>query len=133
MKKILFILTLVVLASSCTSTTNMNNNLHNKPNNEKNNEEWELTVFDSEFDNFLLTYAKPKSFYSMSFLKTKNTFLTAQWNQLYYSGRYRNIIESNIDYDPKENYGLDYEYKLYQVFVYVKWKYGLRLDGLTEM
>jgi len=54
-----------------------------------------------------------------------------EWNSYYYSGRYRNIIESSIDYDPNEKYGLKFEYKLYQVFAYVQWKYGLKLQGLS--
>lgn len=59
--------------------------------------------------------AKPISQYSESYLKTKNTILVNEWNSYYFSGRYRNIIESSIDYDPKENYGIKFEYKLYQV------------------
>lgn len=95
-------------------------------------EQWDLTVFDPDFNTFMASFAKPKSFYTLSYLKNKNTILTSQWNSLYYSGRYRNIIESNIDYDPNVNYGFDFEYKLYQVFAYVKWKYGLRFDGLMD-
>lgn len=93
--------------------------------------EWDLTVIDTQFDYFLNAIAKPMSQYSESYLKTKNTFLVSEWNSYYSSGRYRNVIESSIDYDPKENYGLKFEYKLYQVFAYVNWKYGLRLNGLS--
>ncbi|MGS0748048.1 DUF6146 family protein [Halpernia sp. GG3] len=42
------------------------------------------------------------------------------------------MIESSIDYDPNENYGLKFEYKLYQVFAYVQWKYHLKLNGLSQ-
>ncbi|MFZ4930691.1 DUF6146 family protein [Chryseobacterium sp. Mn2064] len=93
--------------------------------------EWELTVVDTQFDYFLSAIAKPISQYSESYLKTKNTFLVNEWNSYYNSGRYRNIIESGIDYDPKENYGIKFEYKLYQVFAYVNWKYGLRMNALS--
>ena len=68
--------------------------------------------------------------YSESYLKTKNQFLVSEWNSNFRSGRYRNIIESSVDYDPNVEYGIKFEYKLYQVFVFVKWKYGLRLNGL---
>lgn len=93
--------------------------------------EWDLTVIDTQFDYFLSAVARPISQYTESYLKTKNTFLVNEWNGYYNSGRYRNIIESGIDYDPKENYGIRFEYKLYQVFVYVNWKYKLRLNGLS--
>lgn len=93
--------------------------------------EWDLTVIDTQFDYFLNAVAKPISQYSESYLKTKNTLLVSEWNSYYSSGKYRNVIESSIDYDPKENYGLKFEYKLYQVFAYVNWKYGLRMNGLS--
>ncbi|UKB84248.1 DUF6146 family protein [Chryseobacterium sp. MEBOG06] len=93
--------------------------------------EWDLTVIDTQFDYFLSAVAKPISQYSESYLKTKNAFLVNEWNSYYHSGRYRNIIESGIDYDPRENYGIKFEYKLYQVFAYVNWKYGLKMAGLS--
>ena len=93
--------------------------------------EWDLTVIDTQFDYFLSAVAKPISQYTESYLKTKNTFLVNEWNSYYNSGRYRNVIESGIDYDPQENYGIKFEYKLYQVFVYVNWKYKLKMNGLS--
>lgn len=99
---------------------------------EKNDDgEWDIEVFDTQYDYFLSAHAKPMSFYNEATLKSRNTFLVSEWNSLYMSGRYRNIIESSIDYDPQEKYGLKFEYKLYQVFAYVSWKYGLRLNGLS--
>ena len=99
---------------------------------EKNEDgEWELHVLDSQYDYFLNAVAKPMSMYTESSLKARNVFLVSEWNSLYVSGRYRNVIESSIDYDPQENYGLKFEYKLYQVFAYVNWKYGVRLNGLS--
>ena len=93
--------------------------------------EWDLTVIDTQFDYFMSAVAKPVSQYSESYLKTKNTLLVGEWNSYFFSGRHRNIIESSIDYDPKKNYGIKFEYKLYQVFAYVNWKYGLRMNGLS--
>lgn len=132
MKYILFILGFL-LFSGCTSRQNMSSNTENttiKP--EKNDDgEWEIHVLDSQYDYFLNAIAKPMSMYSEGYLKTKNTFLVSEWNSYYFSGRYRNVIESAIEYNPRENYGLTFEYRLYQVFAYVQWKYGLRLNGLS--
>ncbi len=93
--------------------------------------EWDLAVIDTQFDYFLNAVAKPMSQYSEAYLKNRNTLLVTEWNAYYSSGRYRNVIESSIDYDPREKYGLKFEYKLYQVFAYVNWKYGLRMSGLS--
>lgn len=99
---------------------------------EKNDDgEYDLIVIDTQFDYFLNAVAKPKSQYTESYLKNRNTFLVSEWNSYFTSGRYRNIIESRIDYDPQEKYGLNFEYKLYQVFAYVNWRYQLRMSGLS--
>ena len=134
MKKLLLIIATIFLIISCSSPQNIakdaNNQTTMKP--EKNDDgEWDLEVIDTQYDYFLNAIAKPMSFYSEEYLKSRNTFLVNEWNSYYYSGRYRNIIESSIDYDPNEKYGLKFEYKLYQVFAYVQWKYGLKLQGLS--
>lgn len=132
MKKAFYLLALLaVFTISCTpQKPNPENQTVMKP--EKNDDgEWDLDVIDTQYDYFLNAIAKPMSMYTESYLKTRNQFLVSEWNSYYYSGRYRNVIESVIDYDPNENYGLKFEYKLYQVFAYVHWKYGLRMQGLS--
>lgn len=132
MKKAFYLLALLaVFTISCTpQKPNPENQTVMKP--EKNDDgEWDIDVIDTQYDYFLNAIAKPVSMYTESYLKTRNQFLVSEWNSYYYSGRYRNVIESAIDYDPNENYGLKFEYKLYQVFAYVHWKYGLRMQGLS--
>lgn len=131
MKKLLYLIfALSIIACTTQNKTQDSTNAEITP--QKNEEgEWDLQVIDTQYDYFLNAIAKPMNMYSESYLKNKNTFLVNEWNSYYYSGRYRNVIESSIDYDPQENYGLKFEYKLYQVFAYVQWKYGLRMSGLS--
>lgn len=133
MKNIILLIIISLLPFSCVAQTETGNNKEKSEMKPSKNEdgEWDLTVLDTQFDYFLNAVAKPISQYSESYLKTKNTFLVNEWNSYYHSGKYRNIIESSIDYDPKENYGIKFEYKLYQVFAYVSWKYKLRMNGLS--
>ncbi len=133
MKNLILILIVSLLSFNCSAQTDPKNDKEKSEMKPSKNEdgEWDLTVIDTQFDYFLNAVAKPISQYSESYLKTKNTLLVSEWNSYYFSGRYRNIIESSIDYDPKENYGIKFEYKLYQVFAYVNWKYGLRMNGLS--
>lgn len=134
MKNLIFIFTLSALLLNCNSQKKIAENGSQKTamRPEKTDDgEWDLDVIDTQFDYFLNAIAKPMSFYTESYLKTKNTLLVNEWNALYYSGKHRNVIESAIEYDPNEKYGLKFEYKLYQVFAYVQWKYGLRLPGLS--
>ncbi|WP_042720142.1 DUF6146 family protein [Flavobacterium sp. B17] len=133
MKNIVFLLLVALLPFNCLAQADSKNDKEKSEMKPSKNEdgEWDLTVIDTQFDYFLNAVAKPISQYSESYLKSRNTLLVSEWNSYYSSGRYRNVIESSIDYDPKEKYGLKFEYKLYQVFAYVNWKYGLRMNGLS--
>ncbi|GGP03196.1 hypothetical protein GCM10010992_10630 [Cloacibacterium rupense] len=134
MKKIFFLFALSLALLSCTSQNSVakDNTQKSEIKPEKNEDgEWDLDVLDTDYNYFLNAVARPMSMYTESYLKSRNQFLVNEWNAYYMSGRYRNIIESSIDYNPNENYGLKFEYKLYQVFVYVQWKYKLRMQGLS--
>jgi len=134
MKKLVFLFAIALFAISCTPQTSnaKDSTIKSEIKPEKNEDgEWDLEVLDTDFNYFMNTIARPMSMYSESYLKNRNIFLVNEWNSYYMSGRYRNIIESSIDYSPNENYGLKFEYKLYQVFVYVQWKYKLRMQGLS--
>lgn len=134
MKKILYLIVLFSLVLSCAPQNKIAENKEEtamKPG--KNDDgEWDLDVLDTQYNYFLNAIAKPISMYSESYLKNRNTFLVTEWNSYYFSGKYRNVIESSIDYNSQENYGLKFEYKLYQVFAYVQWKYGLKMNGLSQ-
>ncbi len=133
MKNAIILLIVFLFVFSCSAQVPPQNDKEKNEMKPSKNEdgEWDLTVIDTQFDYFLNAVAKPISQYTESYLKNRNTQLVAEWNSYYFSGRYRNVIESSIDYDPKEKYGLRFEYKLYQVFAYVNWKYSLRMTGLS--
>ncbi len=134
MKKLTFFLAIILMISACTPQNKIAETKEETAMAPSKNEdgEWDLEVLDTQYNYYLNAVAKPMSQYSEAILKSRNANLVAQWNALYFSGRHRNVIESSIDYDPQENYGLKFEYKLYQVFTYVQWKYGLRLNGVSQ-
>ncbi len=132
MKNLLVLFTVILMISSCTPAKPLADNATTseiKP--PKNDDgEWDLDVLDSRYSYFLNAVAKPISQYSESYLKSRNAILVSEWNSYYFTGKYRNVIESSIDYNPQENYGINFEYKLFQVFVYVQWNYRLRMNAL---
>ena len=133
MKYLIIFLSIFLMAACSPQNKTADNSEPTAIKPEKNDEgEWDIEVIDTQYDYFLNAVAKPMSMYSEGYLKSKNAFLVSEWNSYYISGRHRNVIESMIDYDPNENYGLKFEYKLYQVFAYVQWKYGLKLNGLSQ-
>lgn len=95
--------------------------------------EYEVIIFDIGFNLYLNTTAKPMGYYSQNFLENKNTIYVNNWNMramnanLYDTSIYENII----DYDPKINYGIEVNYKLFNYFLFAQQKYNMRLDGTS--
>ena len=93
--------------------------------------EYEITIIDIGFYNYLNSVAMPMSYYSQDFLETRNRFYVAEWNS-----RARNssqfdpdIYENVIDYQANTNYGLEVNYKLFWYFQFAQRKYKMRLSG----
>lgn len=125
----IFFLACFISCKSQNTIVNQDSSTIIKP--EKNQDgEWDINVLDPNYEYFLKTIANPIDIYSENFLKTRNKLLVSEWNNIYFSGRKKNVVESSIQYDPNENYGIKFEYRLYQVFVFARWKYGLKLNHL---
>ncbi|CAI8436304.1 MAG: Uncharacterised protein [Flavobacterium sp. SCGC AAA160-P02] len=93
--------------------------------------EYEVIIFDIGFNLYLKTIARPIGYYSQNFLENKNYIYVTNWNiramnpSIYDVSIYGSII----DYDPKINYGLEVNYKLFNYFQFAQQKYNIRLDG----
>ena len=92
--------------------------------------QYEVIIIDQGFTSFLNTTARPKEYYSNSYLKNKNRVYVNVWNsrarnpQRYNS----NIYENVIDYQSTIDYGLDVNYKLYWYFKFAEQKYKMKLN-----
>ena len=130
-------LVLVVLVlNSCSSTTLPEHSTDiktSKVSGEEEEEKWEVIVFDPGYETFLVSRARPMNMFSDSYLKSRNQMLVSEWNSRYLSGRNRDIYEVQIDYDSTEDYGLEFNYRLYQFFAYVSSRYGVKFDSLSLM
>lgn len=99
---------------------------------DKNDEgEYDIIVFDSQYDYFLEAVAFPESYYSESYYHNKNVFYVNEWNYRHNLPlRYNpNIYEVSIDYSPQIKYGKTFEYKLYNFFKFIEWKHKIDLEG----
>lgn len=90
--------------------------------------EYELIIIEPGFDSWLAT-AKPRSYYSLTFLENKNYFFVTEYNRRVLGvHRYNpNVYEMRIDYDPNIHYGLEVNYLLYNYFIYFQNRYKQKL------
>ena len=88
-------------------------------------------MFDIGFTLYLNTIARPLEYYSKNYLENKNNIYVTNWNmRVLNPTRYNSrIYENVIDYNPKVNYGLEVNYKLFNYFQFAQQKYKMRLDG----
>ena len=90
--------------------------------------EYEIVIIEPGFDSWLAT-AKPRNFYSVSYLENKNQLYVMSWNQRVLNPeRYDpSLYERRIDYESNIRYGLEVNYLLYNYFVYFQSRYKQRL------
>ena len=92
--------------------------------------EYEITIIDIGFNLYLNSIAKPVGFYSQSYLERWNRIYVLTWNMRANNPRFRaDIYENRIAYNPRINYGMDVNYKLFNYFQFAQRKYKMRLDG----
>lgn len=90
--------------------------------------EYEVIIIEPGFDSWLAT-AKPRSYYSLTFLENKNYLFVTEYNRRMFDVyRYNpNLYEMRIDYDPNIHYGLEVNYLLYNYFIYFQNRYKQKL------
>lgn len=125
MKKLLLILVIITFVISCqTQKTNLDNSVVNSSKNDTikiaNDElEYEIIIIDAGFNSWLLSKARPRGYFSESFLEIKNQFLVSSWNSRVGQPNFnQNLYTMRIDYDPNIHYGYEVNYLLYNYFLY---------------
>jgi len=129
--KYLFYLTLIsLILYGCTSTTKTTQVHHKKLPKDavviaNDSLQYELIIYDIGYKTYLNTIAKPENFYNLNYYENKNRFFVSKWNY-----RARNpfrfddtIYINEINYDDNVSYGLEVNYKLYNYFKFVEYKY----------
>lgn len=93
--------------------------------------EYEVIIIDVGFTLYLNTIAKPKNYYSLSYLENRNNIYVTNWNiRALNPSKFNSSIYGNrIDYSPQIRYGLEVNYKLFNYFQFAQQKYKIRLDG----
>lgn len=85
--------------------------------------EYEIIIIDGGFSSWFNTFAKPRGFYSQSYLESRNRFWVIEYNSRTNNPmNYRNIYEWPIDYSNNVDYGYEVNYMLYNYLVYFQLK-----------
>lgn len=82
----------------------------------KDSTEYELIVFDTGFDFWYESRKGLMSMHSNEYYQNMNHRYAQEWNYRYSIGDRR--VNSYLDYNPKTDYGLDFNYKLFLYFKY---------------
>ncbi len=88
--------------------------------------EYEVIIIEPGFNLFLNSIAKPRGYYSQSYLETKNKFLVSDYNQRVNEPQRYNpdLYVQQINYDPTINYGYEVNYMLYNYFLFFSREYN---------
>lgn len=91
--------------------------------------EYDIIIFDSGFESWLLTHAQPIGYHTNEYYRNKNIVYVAEWNSRVRSNRYRAPYEFEINYNPSTDYGEAVNYKIYWYFKYMEQKFRFNLFG----
>ena len=95
--------------------------------------EYEVLIFDIGFSTWFNSFAKPRNYYSQSYLESRNRVWVLEWNRrAMLSSQYNpNLYEMSINYEQNIDYGYEVNYMLYNYLVYFQLKNNQKLGGFT--
>lgn len=115
----------VILLLSCNSNKQIISNekpyLENDTLRIANDEiEYEVIIIDIGFSAWFNSYARPKGYYSQSYLEARNKFWVLEWNRrANLPTQYNpNLYEMPINYNGQTDYGYDVNYMIFNYLVY---------------
>ena len=89
--------------------------------------DYEVVITDPRFDQWYITnYSGPKD-HSNDYYRGKNLIAVSAWNDYYRTGKYGQVIDSDINYHPETDYGIGVNRKLFWYFKFVTVRYGIPL------
>lgn len=93
--------------------------------------EYEITIIDVGFNNYLNTLAEQRGFYSQSYMEARNNAWVIAWNNRAMNpSRFdATIYENQINYSRNVDYGYEVNYLLFNYFLFAQRKYKMSLGG----
>lgn len=140
MKNLFYTIFLLTTVISCSTTKNnsgvaANKNIKTTANDTvriANDElEYEIIIIDPGFNSWLASTAKPRNYYSQSYMESRNQVWVNQWNQNVISNRLPHLFEMRINYDNNINYGYEVNYLLFNYLTFFQITNNIQLGGFS--
>lgn len=95
--------------------------------------EYEVIIIDPGFSSWIAGRARPRGFYSETYLENKNQLWVAEWNsRAMQPQRYNtNLYEMQINYNNNIHYGYEVNYLIYNYLVYFQITNNQKLGGIV--
>lgn len=95
--------------------------------------QYEVIIIEPGFNTWLVSQARPRKFYSESFMESRNQIYVTEWNNrvmqpFNYSP---NLYEMQINYDTTIHYGYEVNYLIYNYFLFFQINYKQQLAGFV--
>lgn len=93
--------------------------------------EYEVLIIDIGFSSWFNSYAKPKNYYSKTYLEARNRIWVLEWNRraMLPSQYNPNLYEMTINYETSIDYGYEVNYMIYNYLVYFQLTNNQQLGG----
>ena len=95
--------------------------------------EYDVIIIDGGFASWFNTYARPRSFYTQSYLEARNRVWVLEWNRraMFPSQYNPNLYEMTINYETNVDYGHEVNYMIYNYLVYFQLTKKQQLGGFV--
>ena len=94
--------------------------------------EYEVIIIDPGFSGWLASRARPRNYYSQSYMETRNRVWVTNWNiNVNSSSRNRGLFEMSINYDNNIDYGYEVNYLLFNYLTYFQITNNIQLGGFS--
>jgi len=127
MKVIFFTGTMALLIWACSPVKEATKTSANLVHSSQDSADYEILIIDNTFDQWYLMNYSPARDNSNDYYRSMNLIAVANWNDYYRNGRYTQVIDSEINYHPETDYGIEVNRKLYWYFKFLTTNYGIRL------
>ena len=140
MKKIIIIVSVItIILIGCSgpknaiASTNISKNVSDTVRIANDSLEYEVIIIEPGFNSWLASQARPRKFYSESYMEGRNQLYVTEWNNrvLQPFNYNANLYEMRINYDSNVHYGYEVNYLIYNYFIYFQLNYKQQLAGFV--